>query len=195
MPLRARLAAVPGARWTVSALAGPSCRAWLRAGGPAPPWHAGTPWRPGSRSGPSGSSARPARRPPHRSACCRYGEGRENEPQPVARLGSARRPRLGEVAAPELAAFDTDKDEAVRAHRPRRYPGAAAAREMISSGKDDGADARPGLGRAFDEAGRIRRRVSVTRTHRLSGRGCGGAAPASSPQRKLPKVASSTSAR
>ena len=43
-----------GCRWTVSALAGPSCRAWSRAGGPAAPGPAGTPWRPWWRSGPSG---------------------------------------------------------------------------------------------------------------------------------------------
>jgi hypothetical protein len=79
-----------GCRWTVSTRAGPSCRAWPRAGDPAPPGHAGTPWRLGWRSGPCGSSAQPARRPPHRSACCRYGGDHEHQAAPLrgARAGA-----------------------------------------------------------------------------------------------------------
>jgi hypothetical protein len=75
MPARCPIGQRSGRCWTVSVLAGPSCRACLRADGPAPLWHAGTPSRPAWRSGPSGSLARPAMRLPHRSACCRYGEG------------------------------------------------------------------------------------------------------------------------
>jgi hypothetical protein len=75
VPARCPIGQRSGRCWTVSVLAGPSCRARLRADGPAPLWHAGTPSRPAWRSGPSGSLARPALRLPHRSACCWYGEG------------------------------------------------------------------------------------------------------------------------
>ena len=59
-------------------------------------------------------------------------------------FGQRPRPRLGEVATPELAAFDTDKDETVR----------TSAREGVQVppqlgddqlGEDDRAVARPGL--------------------------------------------------
>src|SRR5215831_8049995 len=65
-------------------------------------------------------------------------------------LGQCPRPRLGEVAAPELAALDTDKDKAVR---PIASEGVQVAPQLGDDqfGEDDRADARPGLGRALDE--------------------------------------------
>jgi hypothetical protein len=75
VPARCPIGQRSGRCRIVSVLAGPSCRACLRADGPAPSWHAGTLSRPAWRSGPSGSLARPAMRLPHRSAFCRYGEG------------------------------------------------------------------------------------------------------------------------
>src|SRR6185437_14869631 len=57
---------------------------------------------------------------------------------------------LGEVAAPELAPFDTDKDKAVRLIASE---GVQVAPQLGDDqfGEHDRADARSGLGRAFDE--------------------------------------------
>ena len=65
-------------------------------------------------------------------------------------FGQCPRPRLGEVAAPELAPFDTDKDKAVR---PIASEGVQVAPQLGDDqfGEHDRADARSGLGRAFDE--------------------------------------------